>query len=111
MFVAISDSGEWIGMLGFRVDALHRRRHVGFLWGMYVRRPHRGQGLGAALLDTAIAHARGHVTILQLAVGAANASAIALYERAGFAIYGTEIGTLLRDGVAHDSHLMARRLD
>jgi ribosomal protein S18 acetylase RimI-like enzyme len=110
VFVATDEAGAWVGMLGFRVDTMHRRRHVGYIWGMYVRRSHRGQGLGAALMAAAIAHARGQVTLLQLAVGAANPSAIGLYERAGFSIYGTEIGSLLRDGVAYDSHLMARHL-
>lgn len=107
VFVAMDEAGEWIGMLGFRVDAMHRRRHVGYIWGMYVRRPHRGQGVGAALMRTAIAHARGEVTLLHLAVGVANPSAVGLYERSGFAIYGTETGTLLHAGAAYDSHLMA----
>ena len=110
VFVAKGEGGEWAGMLGFRVDGMHRRRHVGYIWGMYVRRPQRGRGLGAALMAAAMAHAQTRVSIIQLAVGAANKGAIGLYERSGFSIYGTEIGTLMREGVAFDSHLMVRHL-
>ena len=110
VFVASGDAIDLVGMAGFRVDAMHRRRHGGYIWGMYVRRSHRGQGLGAPLIEAAIAHAGGHVTMLQLAVGAANPAAVRLYTRAGFTIYGTEIGSLLHAGVAYDSHLMVLNL-
>lgn len=110
VFVAADGAGDWGGMVGFRADAMHRRRHVGYIWGMYVRRALRGQGVGAALMQAAIAHARDEVSILHLAVGAANPSAVGLYERSGFRIYGTEIGTLLHEGAAYDSHLMVLHL-
>ena len=111
MFAALDDAGAMLGILGFRTDPSFKRRHVGYIWGMYVDAAQRGRGLGAALMSAAIAHARGRVAILHLAVGAANPAAIGLYENQGFTIYGTERGTLRLGDREFDSHLMARRLD
>ena len=111
IFAAEAPDGRLLGMLGFQRDAMLKRRHIGHLWGMFVRDEARGRGLGTGLLGAAIAHARGRADILYLAVGAANPSAIRLYERAGFRAYGTEPASLRADGVEANSLLMAMRLD
>lgn len=110
VFAAEDGAGRPHGMLGYRRDALLKRRHIGHLWGMYVRDAARGQGLGAALMDSAIAHARAEVSVLQIMVGEANPGARRLYERAGFTLYGTEWASLRVEGVEAVTLLMAMRL-
>jgi len=52
---------------------------------MYVRPADRGMGLGKALLDRLVEHARGRqVSVLRLETGIYQTEAIGLYERYGF---------------------------
>lgn len=104
-------AGRLLGMLTYHRDEMLTRRHIGHLWGMHVRADARGLGLGAAMLDACIGHARGQVSVLQIMVGEANAAARLLYERAGFVTYGTELASLQVDGVDATTLLMAMRLD
>lgn len=104
--------GQLVGMLGIRRQDGLKTRHRMALWGVYVAPAFRGQGIAQALLARAVAFARqvpGAVQI-QLSVNAANASAIRLYEQAGFHAYGTEPAALLVDGALHDELLMQHRL-
>jgi ribosomal protein S18 acetylase RimI-like enzyme len=111
VFAAEDEAGRLLGVLAYEGDAMLKRRHIGHLWGMYVRDEARGQGLGAALIAACIAHARAHVAVLQLMVGEANPGARRLYERAGFTVYGTELASLRVDGVDATTLLMAMTLD
>lgn len=78
-------------------------RHAVELAGMYVAPAHRRRGLGRALLDAAIAHARSFdgVRQVKLGVNTANAAAVALYRSVGFERYGTEPDALCVDGTFH----------
>lgn len=111
VFAALDDAGRLRGMLAYQADAMLKRRHIGHLWGMYVRVEARGQGLGSALLAASVAHARAHVSVLQIMVGEDNPAARRLYERAGFTVYGTELASLRVDGVDATTLLMAMKLD
>jgi ribosomal protein S18 acetylase RimI-like enzyme len=111
IFAAEDATGRLLGMLAYERDAMLKRRHIGHLWGMYVREEARGQGLGAALIAACIAHARGQVSVLQIMVGEGNPGARRLYERAGFQLYGTEPASLRMDGVDSATLLMFQRLD
>ena len=57
--------------------------HVGEL-GILIHPDHRGQGVGAALLERAIAASRGRFDLIRLSVFATNLRARRLYERFGF---------------------------
>ncbi|HEX7111577.1 MAG TPA: GNAT family N-acetyltransferase [Mizugakiibacter sp.] len=86
-------------------------RHAVELAGMYVAPVHRRRGLGRALLDAAIAHARAldGVRQIRLGVNAANAAAVALYRAGGFAHCGTEPDALCVDGAFHaEAHYILR---
>jgi len=48
--------------------------------------------------------------VVRLGVVTSNASAIRLYLRHGFTVYGVEREALVVDGVSHDELLMACRL-
>lgn len=84
------EDGEIVGMLGFESFASTAEcRHAGSL-GLSVLGPHRGKGIGTALLralfDWAVQHPE--VERLELEVLGNNAPAKRLYERQGFEVEG-----------------------
>lgn len=87
------DGDRVVGSLSIRRHVEHPAlRHVATL-GMFVRRPYRRRGIGAALLAEAILWGRSvGVERLELTVYPHNAPAIALYRRFGF----VEEGRLVR---------------
>jgi ribosomal protein S18 acetylase RimI-like enzyme len=102
--------GAIVGLAAWRRNAVAKAAHVGAIWGMYVAPTERGRGAGQALLEAVIAHAAPSVEALKLSVTTSNASAVALYERLGFAPYGVEPGTLKIDGRYYDTELRIRWL-
>ena len=109
IFGAFAGNGRLTGMLGFTRENRRKRAHVVILWSMYVLPEFRKQGIGAALLDQAIIHARelGGVRQIILSVTANNEAACALYASRGFERYGLEHDALLIDGHFFDEeHLV-----
>lgn len=90
IFGAFSDRSHLVGMLGFSRETRLKRVHVGTLWSMYILPEFRGQGVGARLLDGAIAHARqlSGLRQLTLSVTAGNVAAATLYRSRGFEPFG-----------------------
>src|SRR5271166_6005205 len=80
------------GMLGLYRASHVKSAHKAFLWGMFVLPASRRRGLGRALLDAAIAHARTRTGIaaVHLSVSSGATAARRLYEQAGFRVWGTE---------------------
>jgi ribosomal protein S18 acetylase RimI-like enzyme len=102
---------ELVGMIG--VGREHERKliHKGFVRSMYVAPSHRGKGLGRQLLQEAMSFASSMNGLRQitLSVTADNEAAVALYESAGFRVFGREPDALLVDDVLHDEmHLVLR---
>ena len=79
--------GKVIGQLGLQVCQNPRRRHVAEL-GMGVSEDYQGQGIGSALLRSALEMADNWLNIrrMELTVYTSNEAAIALYERFGFEV-------------------------
>lgn len=86
------NSGTLVGAAGLALEQRERTRHKATLFGMYVRAPARGHGIGRRLVDTVLRHARRTpgLELLQLTVSDSNAAAIALYGRCGFEPFGCE---------------------
>ncbi len=103
--------GQLAGVAGFYVLAGPKVSHRGNIWGVYVRGAFRGRGVGHAVISEILRHARTLVQQVHLTVVTENAGARALYERLGFAIYGTEPRALKVGDRYYDEHLMAYRLD
>lgn len=98
---------DLVGTAGFVVpDRSAKSRHKGLLVGVHVAPAHRGRALGRALVTAVIDHARGHVVLLQAAVGVDNAPALRLYESLGFRHYGLEEKALRVSGVFVDEALI-----
>jgi ribosomal protein S18 acetylase RimI-like enzyme len=108
--------GAWrrrrlVGAIGCERDARLKVRHIGHIIGMMVRPEARRAGLGALLLEAAVAEARqAGLEMLTLSVTAENAGAVRLYGRHGFVAYGTLKRALKVGGRYHDKMLMARPL-
>ncbi|HEX8391634.1 MAG TPA: GNAT family N-acetyltransferase [Longimicrobium sp.] len=103
-------SGALAGIAGLSRFAGARLRHKGLLWGMYVRPEAQGTGLGGALVNAVLDHARGQVQTVQLTVMDHNPPARRLYERHGFVEYGREPDAVRVDGEPLDEILMIKRL-
>jgi len=100
--------GAWrgrrlLGAIGCERQARVKVRHVGHVIGMMVRPEARGAGIGALLVEACIGEARdAGLEMLTLTVTAENAGAVRLYERHGFASYGTLRRALKVGGRYHD---------
>ena len=104
IFGAFNANDELIGAVGLRQEPLRKTRHKGLIWGMYVATGYHGQGIGKALLEAAIDHARGISGLeqLYLVVGVHNARAQRLYASLGFTPFGMEPRELKVDGKFYD---------
>jgi ribosomal protein S18 acetylase RimI-like enzyme len=102
--------GALAGIAGFSRFAGRKLRHKGLLWGMYVRPEAQGAGLGRALVEAVLRHAREEVELVQLTVMDGNPRARRLYERCGFVEYGREPAAVKADGEYLDEVLMIKRL-
>jgi len=98
--------------VGLMRDRHVKASHKAHVWGMYVAPSHRGQGVGAGLLQAALQHARTltGVAWVHLAVTSAAPQAQRLYERAGFEVWGTEPEALRHEGRAVVEYHMALSL-
>ena len=110
-FGVVSGGGELSGIVAFGRDEGERETHRGWLLQVYVKPQLRGTGASLALMEAAVEHARGQVIQVHLMVGAHNAPAIRLYEKAGFKTYGTDPRCLYVNGRYIDEHMMVRFLD
>lgn len=99
--------GELAGLCGMDVDMREKVRHKGHVFGMYVPAERTGRGVGRALIDRVVAHAREHgLAQLTLTCTAGNQPARRVYERAGFAMVGREPHAIRVDGASHDKVFM-----
>jgi ribosomal protein S18 acetylase RimI-like enzyme len=105
---AFDRSDQLIGMLGFSRESSPKRLHIGSLWSMYVLPEFRRHGVGAALLNQALAHAQEFgLRQIILTVTANNIAACSLYKSRGFERFGLERDALLVDGTYFDEeHLV-----
>jgi GNAT superfamily N-acetyltransferase len=96
------------GIAGFMVHSGPKQAHKGMLWGMYVRPPGRGLGLGGHLVEAVLDRARGTVELIQLSVVSDNDAAHRLYASHGFVAYGIEERALKVEGRYLDDVLMVK---
>jgi len=106
-----SAAGELIGMTALVRNDLAKTRHAGSIFGVYTRADWRGTGVADALLGACVAYAGVlGLRLVRLGVVTTNTSAIRLYQRCGFSVYGVEPEAIQHDGVYYDELLMARRI-
>ena len=82
---------ELYGMVGLEHEGRAKNRHKGTVIAMYVAPEVTAQGVGRALLEALVTHARGAgIASLVLTVTEGNAHAQRLYAHAGFRSFGVE---------------------
>jgi len=103
---------QLVGILTFIRPERAKLRHCAELAGMYVAPEFRRRGLGGALVDAALVHARSlsGVRQLKLAVNAANLAARSLYQSRGFTCVGVEPEAMCIDGRYYDEELYILRI-
>jgi RimJ/RimL family protein N-acetyltransferase len=88
-----------------------KQRHRAMIVAVYTTPRGRGRGLGRAVVQACIDHARTWtgVEIVMLSSSADAHGAIRLYEKLGFEQWGTEPDAIRIDGIPHDEvHLLLR---
>jgi GNAT superfamily N-acetyltransferase len=110
VFGSLEDN-DLTGMVGVIRASKVKQRHTGMVWGMYVTPRARHKGVGRALLEAAIQHARDW-GLEQLQLGVTEAAPIAkrLYETAGFRSWGREPRALHWNGRFVDEHHLVLEL-
>lgn len=106
------EESRLIGMVGFYRETREKRRHRGWIWGMYVSPEYRGRGVGRALIAEAVRRARavkGLRSIL-LSTAASDTPARRMYLAAGFQVFGTEPEAMQAGGRFVDEDYMMLRL-
>jgi RimJ/RimL family protein N-acetyltransferase len=95
-----------VGCAGFFIQSSIKMRHRGILFSMYIESTYRNKGIANLLVKTVIEHAKKSVLQLHATVVTSNQSALNLYEKNGFIIYGTEPHSLKIANHFYDEHMM-----
>jgi len=110
LFLAEHDQ-HLIGMTGIMRGHSPKTQHSANIWGVYMRPEWRGFHIAQGLIDICCEWAKLHkVQIVKLAVVSTNESAIRLYKRSGFTVYGTEPRALMHEDRYYDEFFMSRSL-
>lgn len=102
-----------VGIAGLARSMAEKLAHNATVCGMYVTPAFRRRGIGQALLDSIILHARTFPNLrnLNLGVNSSNGAAITLYQSRGFIRFGVEREAICVDGVFYDEEYYALPLN
>jgi ribosomal protein S18 acetylase RimI-like enzyme len=100
-------ASELYGIVGLERESRAKNRHKATVVGMYVAPEAAGQGVGRALMEALLAHARdAGIQSLVLTVTDGNPAATRLYERAGFRSFGVEPDAIRVEGRSYAKNHM-----
>lgn len=107
------ENEQLVGILKLTRSENPSERHRASLTGLYVMPSFRKQGLGRALVTTALAHAKTDTSLRRLTLGVVTTQefALRLFESLGFHRHGLETESFSSAGVFHDEHLMSLDLN
>jgi RimJ/RimL family protein N-acetyltransferase len=110
--IAIAEAGgQIIGMAGITRGHWPKTRHIGTLWGVYVKPDWRGHHICEAILEEITVWAQAQsLAVMYLGVTTSSISAIRCYGRSGFTVYGVEPKVIYHNEVYYDELLMAKLL-
>lgn len=100
--------GDLLGVVGLGLETREKVRHKAILFGLYVPDCYRRLGIAKGLLDELLAHAQrlARLRVVQLTVTQGNHAALALYEQAGFTVFGKEpLAVAVGDSLLTKLHL------
>jgi ribosomal protein S18 acetylase RimI-like enzyme len=103
---------ELYGFVGLERESRPKNRHKASVVGMYVAPEVAGQGVGRALMQALLEHARGAgLASLVLTVTDGNGPAQHLYQAMGFRSFGVEPDAIRVDGRSYGKNHMHLDLD
>ena len=107
IFAAL-DGKTFIATLAIYNEHHIKKNHKAVIWGMYVDKNYRRQGLGHRLLDTAIQFAQHNMRVASVALSVEfkNESAKKLYLSKGFKCWGVEPKAINHNGLYLDEDHM-----
>ena len=110
---AFDDTGELVGLVGFRRQRGEKRRHSGQVWGLYVDPEARGRGVARTLMTLLLQAVTQRKDIVQVTLGASDVAgpAKALYQSLGFGTYGIEPNAHRQDGRSFAMEFMVRTIE
>lgn len=110
IFVA-EHEGKICGMMVIMRADSPKTAHNCNIYSVYIDPSLRGQGVASRLMEACLAWAKQQaLRLVKLSVVASNASALQLYLRHGFTVYGVEPEALCIDGSYYDELLLVCRL-
>ena len=99
VFWGAFEGGVLSGMVGMERETRPKARHKATVVGMYVSQEYFGTGMGRALIDALIDHAKEiGIELLVLTVTEGNTVATNFYEAVGFRSFGIEPRAMKVDG-------------
>lgn len=112
LFLGAFRDDDLCGVVGLQGRYRPKECHNATLVGMFVSSQWSGQGIGRALVQALVQHARGLPSLEQidLTVTAGNDRAQSLYDSCGFTVIGVLPRAIQVDGHYHDKLLMQLRL-
>ena len=110
IFIAESENCL-IGMSGIRCSDSLKMSYNSGIWGVYVSADYRREKIGEKLINACINWAKQKKLLtVKLAVTNINASAICLYLKCNFQIYGVDPKVIKANNIFYDELLMVRSL-
>lgn len=100
------DGETLIGMAAYVPERGMKTRHKAKMVGVYLKPDWRKSGVGRAMVEAIIAHARKQRVILQCHATMHNLPARRLYHALGFVQYGVERDALVIDNQSFDEELL-----
>ncbi|AIO18502.1 N-acyltransferase YncA [Candidatus Izimaplasma bacterium HR1] len=102
---------EMIGICVVVFNPRSKLKHIASLHSMYVKKNHRGEGIGRQLIIHAEEAAKGKgIFRMNLSVVNSNEKAFILYQKLGFVKYGIEPDTIKISGEYYSLILMSKKL-
>jgi RimJ/RimL family protein N-acetyltransferase len=100
--------GKLVGTVGFGRNTRLKERHKARIWGVFVSKKHRGQGLARRLMSEVLQRAESIAGLerIILSVGDHQAAAKRLYSSLGFTVFGHERGALKIENADVDEDYM-----
>jgi len=108
---AVSDNGP-VGMLVHARNNRIKTNHIYGIYGVYVRKDYRGQGIGNKLMDAALDEIQkiSGIEKIELAVNPVQKAAEKLYRKYGFKTAGCSKKAIRFNGKFYDELLMEKYL-
>lgn len=104
------DGNDLVGMIGAFWDDREKTKHVGNIFGVYVKSSYRGKGIGGLLMKAILGKLDSmlHIEKIKLSVVIQQIPALKMYEKYGFKIVGKCEKELCVDGVYYDEYIMEK---